>query len=249
MNISRPRITGSLSLDSNPTINSIARYAVAKDKVIEPLDANFQVDDKGNVVVEPDGQIQLSSQEPGWREVEDRKSIVIPWQEAYKRIVDATNGEIELQVKFYKQGNKETKQWYWLLLADFTLTSLFLLVLGMYYFFFAKKFALYTPIIVVTLLVFIIFGLSALIFLHNLKYSIKRVNIYFNKMQDIENFSAIATFISNLNIEDEYKNSLQKAIIVKSLGKPTQNNVDLPDSHLSGQKSAHRTMKSASQAT
>src|SRR5581483_10659964 len=112
-------------LQTGPIIHSIARHAVAHDKVLEATDVAFSVDARGNVVmVEPESQtlLQQKQETPC---IEQERHIVVPRQEAYERIVYAAHKQMDQLKGLYELTHVQAGRW-----SRFSRIAIFVTMLG-----------------------------------------------------------------------------------------------------------------------
>jgi hypothetical protein len=96
------------SLSTKAIIRSLARYAVAHDKVLEAADVSFRVDGRGNVLmVEPERQATHHQKASSRQE----KCIIVPRQEAYERIMYATRKKMEQMRSLYEGVQRRSRGW------------------------------------------------------------------------------------------------------------------------------------------
>jgi len=204
-------------MDSLPTktiIHSLARYAVAHDKVLEAADVSFRVDGRGNVLmVEPERQAvhhQKASSQQG-------QCIIVPRQEAYERIMYATHKKMEQMRSLYEGVQKRSRSW--------AKISLFVVLIAILCILLSAIAAVVFNILQeqsfwFLLLLFI--NTSNLIIMGYLLWQARRysgqANSYLNSLLQIENFYETVNTASELPLDDTARKLFQEVIIAQSLG-------------------------------
>ncbi|GHO95613.1 hypothetical protein KSF_056610 [Reticulibacter mediterranei] len=204
-------------IDSLPTktiIHSLARYAVAHDKVLETADVSFRVDGRGNVLmVEPKRRATRHQKASSHQE----KCIIVPRQEAYERIMYATRKKMEQMRSLYEGVQKRSRGW--------TKISLFVVLIAMLCILLSAIAAVVFNILQeqsfwFLLLLFI--NLSNLIIMGYLLWQARRysgqANSYLNSLLQIENFYETVNTASELLLDDTARELFQEVIIAQSLG-------------------------------
>ncbi len=204
-------------LQTRPIIHSIARHAVAHDKVLEAADVAFSVDARGNVImVEPECQISLQ-QEQETPSVEQEKHIVVPRQEAYERIAHAAYKQMEQLRGLYELSQRQAGRW-----SRFGRVAVFITIFGtllalLLALFLAlpqKHIPLLTLLMGINISCMLVVGC---VLWRAQRYS-KQANTYFDSFLEIENFYNIINIVSELPIDDTMRGLLQEIIIARSLG-------------------------------
>ena len=202
---------GKVLLQTGAIIHSLARHAVAHDKVLEASDIAFRVDGRGNVVM-VGSEGQTSSQE---------SCIVVPRQEAYERIMYATRKKKEQMRHLYEGVQKRARGWAQVSLIVVCIALLVILL---------------TVITAVTLnilhrqtfwlFLFLLINVGDVIIAGYLlwrtrQYS-KQANIYLESFLEIENFYETINVASQLPLDDKTRELLQEIFIAQSLGVPSK---------------------------
>ena len=204
-------------LQTGTIIHSIARHAVAHDKVLEATDVAFRVDARGNVVmVEPEGQTSLH-QEEEMAHVEQQKHIVVPRQEAYERIVHAAHKKVEQLRSLYELTQGQASRW-----SRFSWIAVIITTLGILLAALTAVF-LDVPqrhISGLTLLMGMNIGNMVIVgyLLWRAQQYSKQANIYLDSFLEIENFYEVINIVSELSVDDTTRGLLQEIIIAQSLG-------------------------------
>jgi hypothetical protein len=201
-------------LPTKTIIHSLARYAVAHDKVLETADVSFRVDGRGNVLmVEPKRQAAHHQRASSHQE----KCIIVPRQEAYERIMYATRKKME-QMRFLYEGvQKRSRGW--------AKISMFMVLIALLCILLSAIAAVVFNILQeqsfwFLLLLFI--NLSNLIIMGYLLWQARRysgqANSYLNSLLQIENFYETVNTVSELPLDDTARELFQEVIIAQSLG-------------------------------
>jgi hypothetical protein len=202
------------SLSTKTIIHSLARYAVAHDKVLEAADVSFRVDGRGNVLmVEPERQAAHHQKTSSHQE----KCIIVPRQEAYERIMYATRKKMEQMRSLYEGVQKRSKGW--------TKISLFVVLIAILSILLSAIAAVVFNILQeqsfwFLLLLFI--NISNLLLMGYLLWQARRyseqANSYLNSLLQIENFYETVNTASELPLDDTARELFQEVIIAQSLG-------------------------------
>jgi hypothetical protein len=207
------------ALPTKTIIHSLARYAVAHDKVLETTDVAFRVDGRGNVLmVEPEKLTTHHQDTPLHRE----KCIVVPRQEAYERIVYATRKKMEQMRHLYEGVQKRAGSWtkISLIVVCIALLAIVLTVVAAVSLDILQKQNFW-------LFLFLLINMgNVMIVGYSLwqarKYS-KQANIYLESYLEIENFYATISSAAQLPLDDKTRELLQEIFIAQSLGVPSKN--------------------------
>jgi hypothetical protein len=204
-------------LQSGPIIYSIARHAVAHDKVVEAADVAFKVDARGNVVmVELECQTSLQKEQETIN-AEQEKHIVIPRQEAYERITHAARKKMEQLRNLYELAQSQAGQW-----SRFSWIAVFIAMLGI----------LLTSLMSISLVIpqghisllilFMSMNIVSMLvvgyLLWRAQHYSKLANLYFDNFQEVEKFYEVIDTVSELSVDDTMRGLLQEIVIAQSLG-------------------------------
>jgi hypothetical protein len=196
------------SLQAKTIIHSLARYAVAHDKVLETTDVAFRVDGRGNVLMVEPERFATRHQE---------QCIVVPRQEAYERIVYATRKKME-QMRYLCEGvQKRARFWkkfsgivVCIALLIVLLTAIAAVILNML----QEQVFWFLLLFVINVGVLLIIG--CLLWLTR-QYS-RRAHAYLESFLEIENFYETINAASQLPLGDKTRELLQEIFIAQSLG-------------------------------
>jgi hypothetical protein len=198
-------------------LNDIARNAVADlDADVETQRLNIEIDTMGNVIVKEhelaeDGMIITDKQ---------KRIIRVPQEEAYQRIVEATQRKIDLLEHLYQESQREAARWF---RRSFLSTAGEVIII---------TFSIFIPLVAHNLGVYYqSLPLSAILILTNLinlsliiwifrRSSIahKQVDLYLFSLTEVRNFATITRFVAHIKMDDPQKQMLQKALVSRSLG-------------------------------
>ena len=204
-------------LQTGTIIHSIARHAVAHDKVLEASDVAFRVDERGNVVmVEPESQTwQRQEEETACRERE--KHIVVPRQEAYERIAHAARKKLEQLRGLYEHTQSQARNWSRFCWIAVIITMFGILLASLIVIFLAipQRYVFWLRLLVgMNIGNMLVVGY---LMWRTQQYS-KQANIYFDSFLEIENFYEIINIVSELSVDDTMRGLLQEVVIAQSLG-------------------------------
>lgn len=204
-------------LQTGPSIHSIARHAVAHDKVLEAADVAFSVDARGNVImIEPESRVSLP-QEQKTSCIEQEKHIVVPRQEAYERIAHAAHKQMEQLRGLYELSQIQARRWSrfgWVTIFITTLGTLLALLLAVFLDIPQKHVSLLTLLMGINIGCMLVVGY---LLWRAQRYS-KQAHTYFDSFLEIENFYAIINIVSELSVDEAMRGLLQEIIIARSLG-------------------------------
>ena len=204
-------------LQTGTIIHSIARHAVAYDKVLEASDVAFRVDERGNVVmVEPESQtLQRQEEETICRERE--KHIVVPRQEAYERIAHAAHKKLEQLRGLYERTQSQARIW-----SRFCWIAVIITMVGILL---ASLIVVFLDIPqrhVSWLMLLMGMNIGNMLIVGYLLWCAqqhnKQANRYFDCFLEIENFYEIINIVSELSVDDTMRGLFQEIIIAQSLG-------------------------------
>lgn len=212
-------------------LNDIARNAVV-DLDVETTNINIEIDTMGNVIVKEhelaeDGMIITDKQ---------KRIIRVPQEEAYQRIVEATQKKIDLLEQLYQESQQESNRWF---RRSFLSTTCELIVVAFSIFiplmvhnmnFYYQSLPLAATLTLVNIinvcLIIWIFRQSSIA--HN------QVDLYLYSLTEVRNFATITRFVSQLKMDDTQKQLLQKTLVSRSLG------LTMPNIHTPQHPSASR---------
>jgi hypothetical protein len=207
-------------LPTRPIIHSIARHAVAHDKVLEAADVAFSVDARGNVViVEPESQTSLR-QEQETPYVEQDRHIIVPRQEAYERIAHAAHKQMELLRSLYELTQVQVRRWScfsWIAVSITMFGALLTLLLAVFLdipFSGSPHISLLTLLMGMNIATMLVVGYL----LWRAQWYSKQANTYFDSFLEIENFYEVINIVSELSVDDTMRGLLQEIVIAQSLG-------------------------------
>ena len=198
-------------------LNTIARNAVVDYEILEPVEANFEFDAMGNVIIKGQQNALNGTNGNGQRPI-----IRIPQEEAYQRIVEATYNKIELLEHLYEISRAEARRWFkrslFSALSEALLLtfSIFIPSLGLTF----QRVYYPTPFIDLLVGINVLHALLTLWIFYKNRCANNLVDLYVHSLHDIRNFASITHFLSRLQLDKDQKQLLQKALVSRSLGLP-----------------------------
>ena len=206
---------GLLKPGDKSLISSIARSAVAHNKVLEPSDVDFRVVAGGNVVVvesEPYDQTFRTSSSRHKKE----NGIVVPRKEAYDLIAAALNKKAQQLEPEYEQNYLKAKRWSRISLIAAFLTVTMTITTGIIFIYFII-FEIYNFTILVLIITNIFFAIILFLCLLKARLSTKRTNNHEDILLEIDKLYRIMQYVPTLKIKDEFKQLIEEIIIAEML--------------------------------
>lgn len=203
------------SLQTKTIIHSLARYAVAHDKVLEATDVAFRVDGRGNVLMVEPEKLAARHQEAPFNQEE--QCIVVPRQEAYERIMYATRKKKEQMRYLCERMQKRSRSWTKASLAVVCLSLLVILLTVLAAVILnVLQGRTFWPVLLVAINVSNLTIVGA-VFWQARRYS-KRATTYLESFLAIESFYETINAASQLPLSDKTRELFQEIFIAQSLG-------------------------------
>jgi hypothetical protein len=197
-------------------ITEIVRHAVIKEEMLEPEEVNIEIDAHGDVLVEE----QKPLIKVPYDSAKEKRTIRVPHQEAYQRIVQATQKRINLLERLYQQSTIEAQHWFQRSFIFAAIETIVLTLSVMIPLFLVAQ-HLETLFIPATMLIVALNTFNAIltawVFLQSHRAN-KYVDLYLANLTEIRSFSTVAQFITSLEVDHDCKHLLQKTLLSRSLG-------------------------------
>ncbi|GCF09696.1 hypothetical protein [Dictyobacter arantiisoli] len=203
-------------VDKANLLQDIARHAIVENENIAPLPGNIGIDATGTVSVRGNGNNDHKMAATQYQQCLIRLST----EKAYQRIVEAAQRKIDLFERLYDESRSDAYRWF---KHSFRIAIIeaFVITLSIMMPLLVRLFHQEAQLLFVFMGVVTINIINAVITILILRHAIQmnqQVDLYLHSLTDIRSFSNIASFISQLQIDDTHKHLLQKTLVSTSLG-------------------------------